>query len=50
LLALCINAAICGALSNPNDRYQARIAPLVPLAAAMVLLRFRNAGPAGLRR
>jgi hypothetical protein len=50
LLALCINAAICGVLSNPNDRYQARIVPLVPLAAAMVLLRFRNAGPASLRR
>jgi hypothetical protein len=48
LLALAINAAICGALSNANDRYQARIVPLAPLAAALMLLRFRsNAGPAG---
>jgi hypothetical protein len=42
LLALCINAGICGALSNPNDRYQARIVPLVALAALLILLRIRH--------
>jgi hypothetical protein len=47
LLALCINAAICGALSNPNDRYQARIVPLVALAAAMMLLRIRRNASSG---
>jgi hypothetical protein len=42
LLTLVINAAICGALSNPNDRYQARIAPLALLAAALLLLQQRR--------
>lgn len=37
LLALCLNAAICGVFSNPNDRYQGRIVPLAPFAAAIVL-------------
>jgi hypothetical protein len=42
LLTLVINAAICGALSNPNDRYQARIAPLALFAAALLLLQQRR--------
>jgi hypothetical protein len=36
LLALLGNAFICGALSNPHDRYQSRIAWLAPLVAGMV--------------
>ena len=42
LLALGINAAVCGVISNPNDRYQGRIVPLAPLAAAIVLLARRR--------
>jgi hypothetical protein len=38
LLALLINAAISGVLSNPNPRYQSRIAWLAPLAVALALL------------
>jgi hypothetical protein len=34
-LALLANAAVCGALSNPNDRYGAR---MVWLATLVVLL------------
>jgi hypothetical protein len=46
LLALAANAAICGVLSNPNDRYQARMVMLLPLAVAAVLLshKARRAG------
>jgi hypothetical protein len=43
VLALLINAAICGALSGPFDRYQARLAWIAPLAAGLLLIRF---GPA----
>jgi hypothetical protein len=32
LMATLANAAICGTLSNPNDRYQSRIAWLAPFA------------------
>ncbi|EKD37794.1 MAG: hypothetical protein ACD_75C00992G0002 [uncultured bacterium] len=35
LLALLGNAFICGALSNPHDRYQSRIAWLAPLVVGM---------------
>lgn len=35
LLALAGNAFICGALSNPHDRYQSRLAWLAPLVAGM---------------
>ena len=44
LAALLLNAAICGVLSGPNDRYQARIVWLLPLVAAAVTARPR--GPA----
>lgn len=45
LLALLGNAIVCGALSNPNDRYQARVAWLAGLAAAVCAIRLRR--PAG---
>lgn len=35
LLALLGNAFICGALSNPHDRYQSRVVWLAPLVIAM---------------
>ena len=39
-LALLGNALICGALSNPHDRYQGRIVWLAALAAAMAVMRW----------
>jgi hypothetical protein len=42
LFALVANAAICGIFSNPNARYQARIAPLAGLAALMLMLELRK--------
>lgn len=39
LAALLLNAAICGALSGPNDRYQARVVWLLPLLAAGLMAR-----------
>jgi hypothetical protein len=50
---LLANACICGVLSNPHDRYGARlawIAPLIVLLAVMQGLRVRrtvNTIPAG---
>ena len=38
LVALLANAAAAGALSKPHDRYQARIAWLLPLAVGLALL------------
>ncbi len=35
LLALAANALICGALSNPHDRYQSRLIWLAPFAIAL---------------
>ena len=35
--ALLANAAICGIVSNPNARYQSRIAPLAVLVALIIL-------------
>jgi hypothetical protein len=37
-MALLGNAAICGILSNPHDRYGSRLAPLAPLALAVAAL------------
>jgi hypothetical protein len=34
-IALLGNAFICGALSNPHDRYQGRLAWLAPLVVGM---------------
>jgi len=36
LLALVGNAAICGALSNPHDRYQSRLIWLAPFALVLI--------------
>jgi hypothetical protein len=41
-LALLGNAFICGALSNPNDRYQSRIAWLAIVAIAIAFGRWRR--------
>ncbi|MGH6767593.1 MAG: hypothetical protein ACRECO_01085, partial [Xanthobacteraceae bacterium] len=41
-LAILANAAICGALSNPNDRYGARIVWLAPLVVLLVPCRIRR--------
>jgi hypothetical protein len=43
LFAILTNAAICGIFSNPNARYQSRIAPLAVLAALVALLEFWRA-------
>jgi hypothetical protein len=37
LVGITANAAATGALSGPHDRYQARIAWLLPLAALLAL-------------
>lgn len=37
LLALAGNAAICGALSNPHDRYQSRLVWLAPFGLALIV-------------
>jgi hypothetical protein len=42
LVALVGNAALSGILSNPNDRYQSRVAWLAPLAVAIALLSRRR--------
>lgn len=39
LWALVANAAVCGILSGPHHRYQARVAWLLPLLAAVLVLR-----------
>jgi hypothetical protein len=38
LLALLGNAFICGALSNPHDRYQSRLVWLATLIVAMTMV------------
>jgi hypothetical protein len=42
LLALLANAAICGIFSNPDARYQSRLAPIAPLAALVAMLDLRR--------
>ena len=42
LLALIGNAVICGALSNPHDRYQSRLAWLAPLIVTVAALGWRR--------
>jgi hypothetical protein len=37
-IGIMVNAAICGALSSPLDRYEARVAWLVPFIAVTVIL------------
>ena len=36
VLVLVINAGVCGALSGPVDRYQARLMWLVPMTAVLI--------------
>jgi hypothetical protein len=45
LLALLGNAFICGALSNPHDRYQSRL--IWPVALSVLLLAARRGGRGG---
>jgi putative flippase GtrA len=40
-----INAAVCGVLSGPFPRYQARVAWIIPLAAAVVAQRLAKDTP-----
>ncbi len=42
LTALCANAAICAIFSNPNARYQSRIAPLATLTVVIAALDRRR--------
>src|SRR5206468_297508 len=53
VLAVVINAAVCGVLSGPFARYQARVAWLVPAAALVVAsasaFAWRRAGRAALQ-
>ncbi|HEY2071501.1 MAG TPA: hypothetical protein VGG48_18220 [Rhizomicrobium sp.] len=42
MLALWGNAAVCGALSNPHDRYQSRIVWLAPFALALMAVQGRR--------
>jgi 4-amino-4-deoxy-L-arabinose transferase-like glycosyltransferase len=44
LIALLANAAISGVFSNPNDRYQSRIAWLAPFAVAIAAIGSRRCG------
>jgi hypothetical protein len=38
LFAIVVNAAVCGMFSNPNARYQSRIAPLATLAVLLAAI------------
>jgi len=48
-LALLGNALICGALSNPHDRYQSRLVWLAPLVAGMIIVDCRERLRGGVR-
>lgn len=45
LMALAINAAICGVFSHPVDRYQSRLVLLAPFALALVTYRRKALSP-----
>jgi len=47
LLALLANAAICGIFSNPDPRYQSRLAPIAVLAALVAVLDTRRSRRSG---
>jgi hypothetical protein len=49
-LALLANAVICGVLSNPHDRYGARLAWLAPLAVLLAAGRLLGPAPDAARR
>jgi hypothetical protein len=40
--ALLANAFVCGVLSNPHDRYGARLVWLAPLVVVLALVRLRE--------
>jgi hypothetical protein len=42
LLALIVNAAVCGVFSHASNRYQSRLMPLAPLAMMIVLVARRR--------
>jgi hypothetical protein len=42
LLALIVNAAVCGVFSHASNRYQSRLMPLAPLAMMIVLVGRRR--------
>ena len=46
-LAILANAAVCGALSNPNDRYGARMVWLATLVLLLIPWMRRHASPPG---
>jgi putative flippase GtrA len=46
LIGFVVNAAVCGILSGPFPRYQARVAWLIPLAATVVAQRLAKDTPA----
>ncbi len=49
VIGLLANAAICGILSGVTDRYQGRVAWLLPALAILILLRIRSeSGPAAI--
>jgi hypothetical protein len=43
-LGVVINAVVCGAVSGPHDRYEARVAWLVPFVAIALLLEIARSG------
>jgi hypothetical protein len=45
LLALAVNAVVCGVFSHPADRYQSRLVPLAPLALMVIMASRRPAEP-----
>ncbi len=44
-MALAANAAICGIFSNPNARYQSRLAPVAVLAGAVMIINLLRRSP-----
>jgi hypothetical protein len=42
LLGILVNAFVCGALSEPYERYQARVVWLIPLLAGLIYFRLRQ--------
>jgi hypothetical protein len=42
LLALLVNAAVCGVFSHAAERYQSRLIPLAPLALITLLVARRR--------
>ncbi len=43
LVGIFVNAFVCGALSGPHDRYEARVIWLVPVMALLLIMRSRRA-------